>query len=51
MPYIIRNTNTELWQAFKARAAQEGRSLRWVLERLISLYVAGRVPVDEPHQD
>ena len=39
MPYIIRNTQSELWQAFKARAAQEGRSLRWLLEELIRRYV------------
>jgi len=39
MPYIIRNTSTELWRAFKARAAEEGRSLRWLLEELIRRYV------------
>jgi hypothetical protein len=39
MPYIIRNTSTELWQAFKARAAREGRSLRFILESLIRRYV------------
>ena len=40
MPYIIRQTDTELWKAFKARAATEGRSLRWILEELIRQYVA-----------
>lgn len=39
MPYIIRKTDTPLWEAFKARAAQEGRSLRWLLEELIRRYV------------
>jgi hypothetical protein len=39
MPYIIRDTKSDLWQAFKARAAQEGRSLRWLLEELIRRYV------------
>jgi plasmid stability protein len=39
VPYIIRNTSTELWQAFRARAAQEGRSLRWLLEEFIRRYV------------
>ena len=39
MPYIIRDTSTQLWQDFKARAAREGRSLRWLLEELIRRYV------------
>ena len=39
MPYIIRNTSTALWQAFRKRAAEEGRSLRWLLEELIRRYV------------
>ena len=40
MPYIIRDTNTEDWKAFKARALAEGRSLKWILEQLIRQYVA-----------
>ena len=39
MPYIIRHTDTKLWQQFKARATKEGRSLRWLLEELIRRYV------------
>lgn len=39
MPHIIRDTNTELWRAFKARAAAEGRSIRWLIEELIRRYV------------
>jgi len=39
MPYIFRQTDTPLWQAFKARVAQEGRTLREVLEALIKRYV------------
>jgi hypothetical protein len=45
--YIIRDTKTPLWQAFKARAAREGRSLRWVLEQLITRYVDGRTALDD----
>jgi hypothetical protein len=44
MPYIIRDTKSDLWQAFRARAASEGRSLRWVLETLIARYVAEGLP-------
>jgi len=39
LSYIFRATNTELWQAFKLKAAQEGHSLRWLLEQLIKRYV------------
>jgi hypothetical protein len=39
MPYIIRDTNTPLWKAFKERAAKEGHPLRWLLEELIRRYV------------
>ena len=37
--FILRNPEPELWQAFKARAASEGRSLRWVIMELIRRYV------------
>lgn len=39
MPYIIRDTKSELWDAFRARAATEGRSLKWLIEELIRRYV------------
>jgi plasmid stability protein len=37
--FILRNPDPDLWQAFKARAASEGRSLRWVLMELVRRYV------------
>jgi plasmid stability protein len=37
--FILRNPDPALWEAFKTRAAQEGRSLRWVLLELIRRYV------------
>ena len=40
MPYIIRDTSSDLWKAFRERAAKEGRSLKWLLEELIRRYVA-----------
>ena len=43
MPYIIRNTSDgdqgQLWDAFRARAKQEGHSIAWVLWQLIRRYV------------
>lgn len=39
MAFILRNPDNELWTAFKARAAREGRSLRWVILELIRRYV------------
>jgi hypothetical protein len=38
--YTLRNIEPAIWQAFKQRAAVEGRSLRWVLIELIRRYVA-----------
>jgi hypothetical protein len=37
--FILRNPDPELWSAFKARASQEGRSLRWLILELIRRYV------------
>jgi len=37
--YIIRNADDQLWQAFRARAAAEGHSLRWLILELVRRYV------------
>ncbi len=37
--FILRKVDDALWAQFKARADQEGRPLRWVVLRLIALYV------------
>lgn len=37
--YILRNIDPSLWKKFKARAASEGRSLRWLLIELIKKYI------------
>ncbi len=39
MPYIFRHTDTPLWKAFTARVKREGRTLRAVLEALMTRYV------------
>jgi len=44
--YIIRNADPELWQAFRARAATEGHSLRWLILELVRRYVAAGL--DQP---
>ena len=36
--YILRHIDPSLWEPFKARAAEEGRGLKFVLTRLIALY-------------
>ncbi|MEV6817809.1 hypothetical protein AB0M72_03545 [Nocardiopsis dassonvillei] len=36
----------EVWEAGKARAAREGRTLPKVLNRLLSAYVDGEIVVD-----
>ncbi len=42
--YILRNIDAKLWQDFKARAAQEGRGLRWVILTLIAWYADHGLP-------
>jgi plasmid stability protein len=39
--YILRKADDKLWQAFRARAATDGHSLRWLLLELIKRYVQG----------
>ena len=36
--YILRDVDDATWQRFKARAARDGHSLRWVLLRLVERY-------------
>jgi hypothetical protein len=39
MSFILRDPDPKLWKQFKARAASEGRTLRWVILELIRRYV------------
>jgi hypothetical protein len=36
--YTLRNIDDDLWQAVKARAAKEGRPIRFVLLSLLRVY-------------
>jgi hypothetical protein len=36
--YILRDIDPELWEQFKARAAKEGRPLRFVILELVKAY-------------
>lgn len=36
--FLIRDIDGELWDAVKRRAAEEGRSLRWVILELLFVY-------------
>jgi hypothetical protein len=42
--YILRNADPELWAAFRARAAAEGHSLRWLLLELVRRYLEYGLP-------
>jgi hypothetical protein len=36
--YLLRDIEAKFWKQVKARAAAEGRGLRWVVLRLLELY-------------
>lgn len=38
--FIIRHMDPEMWDKVKAQAAKEGRPLRWMLLRLLTLYAS-----------
>lgn len=39
--FILRKFDDKLWQRVKHRAVSEGRSLRWVVLKLIEMYADG----------
>lgn len=41
--YILRNIDPDLWAKVKARAASEGRPLRWLILKLLELYASRKV--------
>lgn len=46
MDFILRNADDGLWKRFHARAAKEGRTLRWVLLNLLEYYVKHGLPTE-----
>jgi hypothetical protein len=45
--FLVRNIPDDLWVKVKRRAAKEGRSLRWVIIRLLERYSKAGID-DEP---
>jgi len=45
--FIIRKIDDELWEKVKAQAEKEGRPLRWLLIRLLTVYAAKGLDVIE----
>jgi len=39
--YLVRNIPDDLWIRVKRRAAKEGRTLRWIILRLLHYYANG----------
>lgn len=42
--YILRGVDPDLWDHFKARCEDEGRSMRWVLIQLLTHYLKHGLP-------
>lgn len=44
--YLVRDIPDDLWIKVKRRAAKEGRSLRWIIIRLLTNYASNGLPED-----
>lgn len=42
--YLVRDIPDDLWVRVKRRAASEGRSLRWLILKLLTFYAAHGLP-------
>lgn len=49
--FILRNIDDKLWSAVKKRAAGEGRTIRWVVLRLLQLYAREGLSLDAQRKD
>jgi hypothetical protein len=49
--FILRNIDPKLWAAVKKRAAGEGRTIRWVVLRLLQLYAREGLSLDTQKRD
>jgi hypothetical protein len=41
--YILRNIDADLWERVKARASEDGRSLRGLIMWLLEKYAEGKI--------
>lgn len=39
---LIKGINAKTWQAFKTRAAKDGRQVNWLFHNFINTYAAGQ---------
>ena len=46
--FILRQIDDHLWVQVKTRAQSEGRSLKWIVIRLLELYAEGVPLPDKP---
>jgi hypothetical protein len=44
--YQMRNIDASLWRHVKARAAADGRPIKWIIMRLLALYAGGQVDIN-----
>lgn len=49
--FILRNIDPKQWAAVKKRAAGEGRTIRWVVLRLLQLYAREGLDLDARRKD
>lgn len=42
--YLLRNIPDDIWIRVKRRAAKEGRSLRWIVMKLLGYYADNGLP-------
>lgn len=42
--YVLRDIPVDAWKRFKARAAAEGHTIRWVLLQFVQFYVDRGLP-------
>jgi hypothetical protein len=42
----MRNIDASLWRHVKARAAADGRPIKWIIMRLLALYAGGQVDIN-----
>lgn len=46
MTYLFRNVDDKLWARAMKKAAEDGRNMRWLLTRLLEMFVDGDVKVE-----